>query len=129
MDDCSNINQNQEDNLDRITQLEKELEVLKVQATEAYQGRRTESPVRVKLIKSLSSVENDRNLTTSIAYRLPQINTNPTYIEESTISNATSKKAPPQGKPGALKIVGKIGIALLILSLLAVFIYLLFNII
>jgi len=129
MDDVAVNKQNFGANPQRISQLEKELEVLKVQATEAYQGRRAESPVRVKLIKSLTSVENDRNLTTSTAYRLPQINTNPTYIEESTILDATSKTAPPQGKPGALKIVGKIGIALLISSLLAVFIYLLFNII
>jgi hypothetical protein len=131
-------NQNQGDKSDKISQLEKEIEVIKNQAKDEYQEKRTKSPVRERIIKSLTSIEIGRQTMASGVTLNTQSNANPTYIKESTLATSTrlnqstvhdvfKQNISLQGKKGALKVMLKIGIAFFIISLLFAFYYLIIH--
>lgn len=114
MDVKSDNDQGQATSSERLTELEQELETLKIKAQNVYQGRQTQSPVREKLNQSLSSLESGETPL------------RPTYIEESTLDTSTrlGQVAVPQGKKGAINSVYKAGAALLAVALFAAAVFL-----
>ena len=119
MDVKSNNYQEQAKSSERLTVLERELEIIKIKAQNIYQGRQTQSPVREKLNQSLSSLESSETPL------------RPTYIEESTVSTSTrlGQVEIPRGKKGAINSVYKAGAALLAIALFAAGVFLITRIV
>lgn len=114
MDVKSDNIQGQGTNPNRLNELEQELETLKALAQNIYQGRQTQSPVREKVNQALTSVESG---VTPLR---------PTYIEESTIGTSTrlGQAIVPQGKKGAINNVFRVGVAILVVALIAAAVFL-----